>query len=107
MTIYDRTAELDALETATESSGHDLSVVYGRRRVGKTELLTEFCTSRPHICFRASQEAQHRQREKFVEKTAEVRRRFGCDRISHESGKLPCGSSHRFRQWSGAWDSPR
>ena len=71
MTFYDRTAELDALETAFESSGHDLYVVYGRRRVGKTELLTEFCDDRPHIYFLASQEAEHRQREKFVEKIAE------------------------------------
>lgn len=71
MIFYDRTAELDALETAFESPGHDLYVVYGRRRVGKTELLTEFCTDQPHIYFLASQEAEHRQREKFVEKIAE------------------------------------
>lgn len=70
MTFYDRTTELDALETALESPGHAFVVVYGRRRVGKTELLTNFCTDRPHIYFLAAQEAEQRQREKFVEKVA-------------------------------------
>ena len=71
MTFYDRTEELDTLETAFESSGHDFFVVYGRRRVGKTELLKAFCADRPHIYFLASQEAESRQREKFVEKVAD------------------------------------
>lgn len=72
MTFYDRADELAALESALETEGHDLFVVYGRRRVGKTELLTEFCRSRDHIYYLASQEAEHRQREKFVEKIAET-----------------------------------
>jgi len=71
MTFYDRTEELDALDTAFESPGHDFYVVYGRRRVGKTELLKEFCADRPHIYFLAAQEAEDRQREKFVEKVAD------------------------------------
>lgn len=70
MTFYDRHDELDALKTAFESSGHDFYVVYGRRRVGKTELLKEFCSGRPHVYFLAAQEAEHRQREKFVEQIA-------------------------------------
>ena len=71
MTFYDRLEELGALDTAFESRGHDFYVVYGRRRVGKTELLKEFCADRPHIYFLAAQEAEDRQREKFVEKVAE------------------------------------
>lgn len=39
MTFYDRADELDALSNAFESPGHAFYVVYGRRRVGKTELL--------------------------------------------------------------------
>lgn len=70
MTFYDRDDELDALATAFDSSGHDFYVVYGRRRVGKTELLKAFCADRPHIYFLAAQEAEHRQREKFVEQIA-------------------------------------
>ena len=71
MTFYDRETELATLETAFESPGHEFYVVYGRRRVGKTELLKEFCTDRPHIYFLAAQEAEARQREKFIEKIAE------------------------------------
>ncbi|WP_277556167.1 ATP-binding protein [Halobaculum limi] len=71
MTFYDRADELDALDTAFESPGHDFYVIYGRRRVGKTELLKEFCADRPHIYFLAAQEAEDRQREKFVEKVAD------------------------------------
>jgi len=71
MTFYDRADELVALETAYESAEHDFYAVYGRRRVGKTELLKEFCTDRPHIYFLAAQEAEHRQREKFVEQVAD------------------------------------
>lgn len=70
MTFYDREAELNALETTFESSGHGFQVVYGRRRVGKTELLKEFCRDRPHVYFLAAQEAEHRQREKFVDQIA-------------------------------------
>jgi AAA+ ATPase superfamily predicted ATPase len=71
MTFYNRADELDALETAFDSPGQDFFVIYGRRRVGKTELLKEFCADRPHIYFLAAQEAEQRQREKFIEQVAE------------------------------------
>jgi len=70
MTFYNRTEELDALADAFDASGSDLVVVYGRRRVGKTELLKAFCNDRPHIYFLAAQEAELRQREKFAEQVA-------------------------------------
>lgn len=77
MTFYDREDELDALRTAADSPGHDCFVVYGRRRVGKTELLKEFCSDRSHVYFLAAQETEQRQREKF---TAQVADHFG-DRV--------------------------
>jgi len=70
MTFYDRVDELDALSNAFDSPGHGFYVVYGRRRVGKTELLKQFCADRPHIYFLSSQEAESRQREKFVSQVA-------------------------------------
>lgn len=70
MTFHDRADELGALDAAFESPGHAFYVVYGRRRVGKTELLKEFCTDRPHVYYLAAQEAELRQREKFVEQVA-------------------------------------
>ncbi|RAW45701.1 ATP-binding protein [Halorubrum sp. 48-1-W] len=71
MTFYDREEELDTLTGAVESPGSDFVVVYGRRRVGKTELLKEFCADRPHMYFLAAQEAEHRQREKFLDQVAD------------------------------------
>ena len=71
MTFYNREEELDALTSAFESPGADFFVVYGRRRVGKTELLKEFCADHPHIYFLAAQEAESRQREKFVAQVAD------------------------------------
>lgn len=82
MTFYDRITELDALETAFDSPGEDFFVVYGRRRVGKTELLKEFCRERPHIYFLAAQEAEHRQREKFIAQIAD----YFDDRIPRIEG---------------------
>ncbi|PGF17184.1 ATPase [Natrinema sp. CBA1119] len=71
MTFYDRSDELESLQTAFRASGHAFYVVYGRRRVGKTALLKEFCADRPHLYYLAAQEAEYRQREKFVEQIAE------------------------------------
>lgn len=70
MTFYNRTDELESLQAAYESPGHALFVVYGRRRVGKTALLKEFCADKPHLYSLAAQEAESRQREKFVEQIA-------------------------------------
>lgn len=70
MTFYDRDDELDALRSAFDSPGYEFFVIYGRRRVGKTELIKAFCSERPHIYFLAAQEAEERQREKFVERVA-------------------------------------
>jgi AAA+ ATPase superfamily predicted ATPase len=71
MTFHDREDELDALDTALESPDHDFYMVYGRRRVGKTEPLKEFCPDRSYIYFLAVQGAEDRQREKFVEQVAD------------------------------------
>ncbi|NGM70456.1 ATP-binding protein [Natronolimnobius sp. AArcel1] len=72
MTFYDREDELASLETAYSSPGHAFYVVYGRRRVGKTALLKAFCADRPHLYYLAAQEAEDRQREKFVEQVADA-----------------------------------
>lgn len=71
MTFYDRSDELESLQTAFSAPGHAFYVVYGRRRVGKTALLKKFCADRPHLYYLAAQEAEYRQREKFVEQIAE------------------------------------
>lgn len=52
--FINRKAELVNLE-ARYGSGHaELFVLYGRRRVGKTELLRCFCADKPHVFFIAT-----------------------------------------------------
>lgn len=46
-----REAELDFLNDKYEEEGGQLVVLYGRRRVGKTETLREFCKGKPHVFF--------------------------------------------------------
>ena len=45
------TRELQFLVNRYASTQADLIVLYGRRRVGKTELLRTFCEDKPHIFF--------------------------------------------------------
>ena len=43
MFFVDRVQEMSVLQTAYEKPESSLFVLYGRRRVGKTTLLSEFC----------------------------------------------------------------
>lgn len=49
--FVNRTRELQFLEQHYASGQAELLVVYGRRRVGKTDLLRHFCNGKPHIFF--------------------------------------------------------
>lgn len=49
--FVDRERELALLERAFASDQAELFVLYGRRRVGKTELLAKFCEGRRHVFF--------------------------------------------------------
>ena len=53
--FIDRHQELAALERMFHSEVAEFFVLYGRRRVGKTELLTQFCKGKRSIYFLASQ----------------------------------------------------
>ena len=46
-----REAELQFLENRYQAKGGQLVVLYGRRRVGKTETLKQFCKNKPHVFF--------------------------------------------------------
>lgn len=52
-----REAELGHLESLYRGDQPELFVLYGRRRVGKTELIRQFCRSRQAIYFQAAQES--------------------------------------------------
>jgi uncharacterized protein len=56
--FVDRFAELRLLEQRYASDQAELFVLYGRRRVGKTELLTHFCEGKRHIFYVADLAAE-------------------------------------------------
>ncbi|HHV62407.1 MAG TPA: ATP-binding protein [Firmicutes bacterium] len=53
--FIDRESELAALNRLWASDKPEFFIVYGRRRVGKTELLKQFCRDKSHIYFLAAQ----------------------------------------------------
>jgi len=52
--FVDREVELAQLERLYRSDRAEMFILYGRRRVGKTELLRAFCAHRPHVFFIAT-----------------------------------------------------
>jgi AAA+ ATPase superfamily predicted ATPase len=63
--FVDRETELTQLETLYPSGRAELFVLYGRRRVGKTELLRAFCADKPHLFFIATLSSDHDQLATF------------------------------------------
>lgn len=60
-----RKMELKFLNDKYEEDNGQLVVLYGRRRVGKTETLKEFCKGKPHIFFSCIQTTDKVQLQKF------------------------------------------
>ena len=60
-----REAELAFLQSKYEEKGGQLVVLYGRRRVGKTETLREFCKDKPHVFYSCTQSTDKVQLAKF------------------------------------------
>lgn len=60
-----REAELKFLNDKYETERGQLVVLYGRRRVGKTETLREFCKGKPHLFFSCTQTTDRIQLQKF------------------------------------------
>lgn len=60
-----RETELKFLEDRYNEKRGQLIVLYGRRRVGKTETLREFCKNKPHIFFSCTQTTDRVQLAKF------------------------------------------
>ncbi|HXK59331.1 MAG TPA: ATP-binding protein [Acidobacteriota bacterium] len=66
--FVNRVSELAWLEKRYQSGKAELVVLYGRRRVGKTELLAKFCASKPdppYVFFAADQVPEPIQRANF------------------------------------------
>jgi AAA+ ATPase superfamily predicted ATPase len=67
-----RAAELAALERQHRREGAVLLPVYGRRRVGKSELIVHFCEGRPAVYFAATQGTAVQQLRSFMQSAAEA-----------------------------------
>ena len=60
-----REAELKFLADCYEKDKAQLVVLYGRRRIGKTETLHEFCKDKPHVFFTCTQSTDQIQLARF------------------------------------------
>lgn len=69
--FVDREQEMETLQNEYERDGSALVVLYGRRRVGKTTLISEFIKDKKALFFLASEEAEAQNRNAFKEKVAE------------------------------------
>jgi AAA+ ATPase superfamily predicted ATPase len=84
--FVNRRVELEALDREFDKNAGSLAVVYGRRRVGKTELLLHFLKDKDHIFFQAD-------RRGYRENLAEFQR------IAAEALDNPLLGRARFESW--------
>lgn len=71
MRFIDREKELATLQREYARDGASLVVLYGRRRVGKTTLISEFIKDKNALFFLASEESEVQNRNTFKEKAAD------------------------------------
>ena len=69
--FINRNTELEFLEKKYHSQGSQLIILYGRRRVGKTELIKQFCKGKDSIYFLGDKRGTMLNLERFAEKAAE------------------------------------
>ena len=69
--FVDREQEMETLQSEYERDGSALVVLYGRRRVGKTTLISEFIKDKNALFFLASEESEAQNRSLLKEKVAE------------------------------------
>ena len=87
-----RLEELNPLNALYQEKGGQLVVLYGRRRIGKTELLRQFCKGKPHIFYSAREIAD-----------AEQLAAFSGARLA--SGMEAAQYLHTFSDWHTAFSA--
>ncbi|MGD8229848.1 MAG: ATP-binding protein, partial [Desulfobacteraceae bacterium] len=68
MMFVDRIEELKYLKKLNKEKGTRLQIVYGRRRIGKTELLKQFASGKKHLFFSSDLSSEQEQLRQFSEK---------------------------------------
>ncbi|MBU1122420.1 MAG: ATP-binding protein [Candidatus Omnitrophica bacterium] len=71
MKFINRQFELDFLSRKWQEDKAQMIIIYGKRRVGKTELSVHFIKNIPHIYFLCERIAPHKQLEKFTKAVSE------------------------------------
>ncbi len=71
MKFINRKRELEFLNKAFASKQAELIILYGRRRVGKTELLLHFAKGKPYVYFQASETSEKDNLHNLYEKIGE------------------------------------
>lgn len=69
--FIDRKSEMKTLENEYARPGSSLVILYGRRRVGKISLISEFIRNKNALFFLASEEPEVQNRNAFKEKAAD------------------------------------
>jgi hypothetical protein len=96
--FVDRDLELQQLERLYHSSRAELFILYGRRRVGKTELLRAFCDEKAHIFFIATLSSDQDQLGAFSQQV-------WSSLHPESSGGQGDLSGFRFPSWEAAFRS--
>lgn len=69
--FVDRESEMETLQSEYDRVGSSLVIIYGRRRAGKTTLISEFIKDKKALFFLASEESEAQNRNNFKEKAAD------------------------------------
>ncbi|MBE0460497.1 MAG: ATP-binding protein [Candidatus Aminicenantes bacterium] len=72
--FINRTAELNYLESLNKIKRSRLLILYGRRRIGKTELLRQFSKDKKHLFFSSDLSSEQEQLRQFTEKIYQLTR---------------------------------
>ena len=72
MKFVDRVDELNILEKEYARNGSSFVVIYGRRRLGKTTLISKFCEDKKNISFLATEESEQENLNSFKEEICNV-----------------------------------
>jgi len=70
--FVNRTEELGYLEKLYKEKNARLLIIYGRRRIGKTELLRQFSKDKKHLFFSSDLSSEQEQLRQFTEKIYQV-----------------------------------
>ena len=69
--FINRSDELASLKREYDRKGSSLVIIYGRRRVGKTRLITKFIEDKNSLFFLASEESEAQNRTEFKKRAAD------------------------------------